>query len=372
HPRLVTALAARGILEPFAIQSRAIPDALTGRDILGRAQTGSGKTLAFGLPLLTRLAASTQPRQQKAPRALILVPTRELAQQVADVLAPLGQAVGVSIATVYGGVPIGRQIDQVRHADVVVATPGRLGDLIERRACTLARVEITVLDEADHMADLGFLPAVTRLLDQTPADGQRMFFSATLDRGVGQLVTRYVTAPALHAVPQAAESTPAEHSILVVRAEDKVPVAAEIASRPGRTLFFVRTKHGADRLAKQLSRAGGGAGGLHRKTTPRQRSRPGIPGSWWPPTSPPAASTSTTWTWSCTSTRPRTTRTTCTAPGARPGPAPPARSSRWPSAGRSANCSGCTRPPRSRPPGTTSPPGTTRSASSRPRAPRSR
>jgi superfamily II DNA/RNA helicase len=273
HPRLVSALAARGILKPFAIQSRAIPDALTGRDILGRAQTGSGKTLAFGLPLLTRLAASTQPRQQKAPRALVLVPTRELAQQVADVLTPLGQTVGVSIATVYGGVPIGRQIDQVRRADVVVATPGRLTDLIERQACTLARTEITVLDEADHMADLGFLPAVTRLLDQTPADGQRMFFSATLDRGVGQLVTKYVTSPALHAVPEAAESTPAEHSILVLRAEDKVPVATEIASRPGRTLFFVRTKHGADRLAKQLSRAGVGAAAIHGNRTQNQRQR---------------------------------------------------------------------------------------------------
>jgi len=273
HPRLVTALAARGILEPFAIQSRAVPDALTGRDILGRAQTGSGKTLAFGLPLLTRLAASTQPRQQKAPRALVLVPTRELAQQVADVLTPLGQTVGVSIATVYGGVPIGRQIDQVRRADVVVATPGRLIDLIERHACTLARTEITVLDEADHMADLGFLPAVTRLLDQTPADGQRMFFSATLDRGVGQLVAKYVTSPALHAVPEAAESTPAEHSILVLRAEDKVPVAAEIASRPGRTLFFVRTKHGADRLAKQLSRAGVAAAAIHGNRTQNQRQR---------------------------------------------------------------------------------------------------
>jgi superfamily II DNA/RNA helicase len=273
HPRLVTALASRGILEPFAIQSRALPDALTGRDILGRAQTGSGKTLAFGLPLLTRLAASTASSQQKAPRALVLVPTRELAQQVADVLTPLGQTVGVSIATVYGGVPIGRQIDQVRRADVVVATPGRLTDLIERHACTLARIEITVLDEADHMADLGFLPAVTRLLDQTPGDGQRMFFSATLDRGVARLVTKYVTSPALHAVPETAESTPAEHSILVLRAEDKVPVATEIASRPGRTLFFVRTKHGADRLAKQLSTAGVGAAAIHGNRTQSQRQR---------------------------------------------------------------------------------------------------
>ena len=273
HPRVVTALAAQGILAPFAIQTGAIPDALAGRDILGRAQTGSGKTLAFGLPLLTRLAASAPPRQQKAPRALVLVPTRELAQQVADVLTPLGQAIGVSVATVYGGVAIGRQTDQVRRADVVVATPGRLTDLIERHACTLARVEITVLDEADHMADLGFLPAVTWLLDQTPADGQRMFFSATLDRGVGRLVTRYVTNPALHALPEAAESTPAEHSILVLRSEDKVPVATEIASRPGRTLFFVRTKHGADRLAKQLDRAGVGAEAIHGNRSQSQRQR---------------------------------------------------------------------------------------------------
>jgi superfamily II DNA/RNA helicase len=273
HPRVVAALAAGGILEPFAIQARALPDALAGRDILGRAQTGSGKTLAFSLPLLNRLAASTSPREQKSPRALVLVPTRELAQQVADVLAPLGRGVGVSIATVYGGVSIGRQIDQVRHADVVVATPGRLGDLIERRACTLGRVEITVLDEADHMADLGFLPAVTRLLDQTPADGQRMFFSATLDRGVGKLVTRYVTSPALHAVPEAVESTPAEHSVLVLRAEEKLPVAAEIAARPGRTLFFVRTKHGADRLVKQLDRVGVGAAAIHGNRSQGQRQR---------------------------------------------------------------------------------------------------
>src|SRR6516164_3041479 len=252
-PRLVRALAARDIREPFAIQARALPDALAGRDVLGRAQTGSGKTLAFGLPLLTRLAGGTS--QPKAPRGLVLVPTRELAQQVADVLAPLGRCIGVSIATVYGGVSIGRQITRVRDADIVVATPGRLIDLLERHACTLSGIQVTVLDEADHMADLGFLPAVTRILDQTPPSGQRMLFSATLDRGVGQLVTAYIHDPALHAVTSSTDSGPAEHRVLVLSAEDKVPVAAEIASRPGRTLFFVRTKHGADRLAKQLSRA---------------------------------------------------------------------------------------------------------------------
>ena len=271
--RLVSALAAHGIQEPFAIQARVLPDALAGRSVLGRAQTGSGKTLAFGLALLTRLAATPSPRKQKEPRGLVLVPTRELAKQVADVLAPLGRRVGVTTATVYGGVSIGRQIDAVRDADIVVATPGRLIDLIERNACRLSGIEITVLDEADHMADLGFMPAVTRILDDTPPGGQRMFFSATLDRGVGQLVTSYVSDPALHAVPAAVDCGPAEHSVLVLSAQDKVPVAAEIASRPGRTLFFVRTKHGADRLAKQLVRAGVGADAIHGDRNQNQRQR---------------------------------------------------------------------------------------------------
>ena len=271
--RIVSALAAQGIQEPFAIQARALPDALAGRSILGRAQTGSGKTLAFGLALLTRLAATDAPRQQKTPRALILVPTRELAQQVADVLAPLGRRVGVNTATVYGGVSIGRQIDRVRDADLVVATPGRLIDLMERGACRLGGIEITVIDEADHMADLGFLPAVTRILDATPPGGQRMLFSATLDRGVGQLVTSYVSDPALHAVPTAVDSSLAEHRMLVLSAQDKVPVATEIASREGRTLFFVRTKHGADRLAKQLGRAGISAAAIHGDRNQNQRQR---------------------------------------------------------------------------------------------------
>ncbi len=270
-PRLVRALAAGDIREPFAIQARALPDALAGRDVLGRAQTGSGKTLAFGLPLLTRLAAGRG--REKAPRGLILVPTRELAQQVADALAPLGRSIGVSITTVYGGVSISRQIARVRNADIVVATPGRLIDLLERRACTLSDIQVTVLDEADHMADLGFMPAVTRILDETPAGCQRMFFSATLDRGVGQLVTSYIRDPALHAVTSSTDSGPAEHRVLVLSAQDKVPVAAEIASRPGRTLFFVRTKHGADRLAKQLSRAGVEAEAIHGDRNQNQRQR---------------------------------------------------------------------------------------------------
>jgi superfamily II DNA/RNA helicase len=274
--RLITALAGRGIGAPFAIQARALPDALAGRDVLGRAQTGSGKTLAFGLPMLTRVAESSRGSERgRAPRGLVLVPTRELAQQVADVLTPLGRSLGVSVTTVYGGVPIGRQITRVRDGvDIIVATPGRLIDLLDRQVCTLTGIGITVLDEADHMADLGFLPAVTRILDETPASGQRLLFSATLDRRVGQLVTRYLTDPALHAVAQQeASGSAAEHSVLVMHAEDKIPVATEIASRPARTLFFVRTKHGADRLARQLTRAGVAAEAIHGNRNQKQRQR---------------------------------------------------------------------------------------------------
>jgi superfamily II DNA/RNA helicase len=277
---VVTALAAQGIDAPFAIQARALPDALAGRDVLGRAQTGSGKTLAFGLPMLTRLAAGTgqpagRPAPGRAPRGLVLVPTRELARQVAEVLAPLGRPVRVTVTTVYGGAPIGRQIDQLRRGtDIVVATPGRLIDLMERHAITLGQVEITVLDEADHMADLGFLPAVTRLLDDVPAGGQRMLFSATLDHDVDRLVTRYLAEPAVHAVaPVAAAAHAAVHQLFVLPAQDKLAVAAEIAARPGRTLFFVRTKHGADRLAKQLTRGGAEAAAIHGNLNQNQRQR---------------------------------------------------------------------------------------------------
>src|ERR1022692_3517395 len=272
---LVGALAARGIHEPFAIQARALPDALAGRDVLGRAQTGSGKTLAFGLAVLARLAVSGGRRHEKAPRGLVLVPTRELAEQVAEVLEPLGRSIGVTVTTVYGGVSIGRQIDRIRRGvDLVVATPGRLIDLLDRGACTLDEIEVTVLDEADHMADLGFMPAVTRILDATPAGGQRLLFSATLDRGVAQLVMSYLSDPAVCAVAnEEIENGTAEHSMLVLSAGDKVQVAAEIASRPARTLFFVRTKHGADRLAKQFSRAGVEAAAIHGNLNQNQRRR---------------------------------------------------------------------------------------------------
>ena len=252
----------------------ALVDALAGRDVCGKAKTGSGKTLAFGVPLLQRTKArpATEPGR---PRALVLVPTRELAVQVAEVLEPLGRSIDVSVTTVYGGVSIGRQIDRMRRGvDLVVATPGRLIDLLDRGACTLDDIEITVLDEADHMADLGFMPAVTRILDATPAGGQRLLFSATLDRGVGQLVMTYLSDPALCAVAVTeVDNGTAEHSMLVLPAGDKVQVAAEIASRPARTLFFVRTKHGADRLARQFDRAGVAAAAIHGNLNQNQRRR---------------------------------------------------------------------------------------------------
>jgi superfamily II DNA/RNA helicase len=273
--RLVRALADQQITAPFAIQARALSDGLAGRDVLGRAETGSGKTLAFGLPILSRIAGGSERLRKKAPRGLILVPTRELAEQVADVLRPLGRSLGLLVTTVYGGVSIGQQIDRLRRgADVVVATPGRLIDLLERQACTLADIQVTVLDEADHMADLGFLPSVTRIMDLTPAAGQRLLFSATLDRAVERLVQSYLTDPALHAVqPQVISGGAAEHTVLVLEAADKVAVAAEMAGRAARTLFFVRTRHGADRLARQLDRAGIPAGAIHGDRNQSQRQR---------------------------------------------------------------------------------------------------
>ncbi len=272
---LVTGLHRRGLVAPFAIQARTLPDALAGRDILGRAQTGSGKTLAFGLPMLARLADTVGSRGERAPRGLVLVPTRELARQVADVLAPLGHSVGVRLTTVYGGASMGKQIDALRRGvDLVVATPGRLIDLMERGAVRLDRVVISVLDEADHMADLGFLPAVTQILDETSQGSQRMLFSATLDRGVDKLVTRYLNDPAIHAVASANSPVElADHRVFVMPASDKVSIAAEMAGRPGRTLFFVRTKHGADRLAQQLSRAGAPAAAIHGNLNQNQRQR---------------------------------------------------------------------------------------------------
>ncbi|WP_433530874.1 DEAD/DEAH box helicase [Micromonospora sp. CA-263727] len=271
---LVGALARQGITTPFEIQRATVPDALAGRDVLGRGQTGSGKTLAFGLPLLARVADSGRARPLR-PRALVLVPTRELAMQVNDALMPLGKAVGVFLKTAVGGVPYDRQIDALRRGvEIVVATPGRLADLIARGVCQLDDVEITVLDEADQMADMGFLPEVTELLAKTPADAQRLLFSATLDNDVDALVQRFMTDPVTHstAPPTAAVST-MDHHLLLIPPHDKFPVTASIAARAGRTIVFARTQLGVDRLVGQLAAVGVRAGGLHGGKTQRMRTR---------------------------------------------------------------------------------------------------
>jgi superfamily II DNA/RNA helicase len=272
---LLTGLQRRGISTPFPIQSKTLPDALAGRDLLGRAETGSGKTLAFGLPMLARLMADRTRRSPGAPAGLVLVPTRELAGQVQDALSPLGQPNGVRVLAVYGGASMGRQISALRRGvDLLVATPGRLLDLIRQGECNLGSVEITAIDEADHMADLGFLPDVTTILDMTVPGGQRLLFSATLDRGVDRLARAYLTDPVAIAVASA--STPVtgmDHLAFTVRHEDKVPVLGQIVSRPARTLVFVRTKHGADRLAKQLAREGTEAGAIHGNLAQNARQR---------------------------------------------------------------------------------------------------
>ncbi|PZF83687.1 RNA helicase [Micromonospora endophytica] len=271
---LVRALARQGITAPFEIQRATVPDALAGRDVLGRGQTGSGKTLAFGLPLLARVADAGRARPMH-PRALVLVPTRELAMQVNDALLPLGKAVGVFLKTAVGGVPYDRQIDALRRGvEIVVATPGRLADLIARGVCRLDDVAITVLDEADQMADMGFLPEVTELLAKTPADAQRLLFSATLDGDVDALVKRFMTDPVTHstAPPTAAVST-MDHHLLLIPPRDKFPVTAAIAARAGRTIVFARTQLGVDRLVTQLAAVGVRAGGLHGGKTQRMRTR---------------------------------------------------------------------------------------------------
>ncbi|GLY22409.1 RNA helicase [Micromonospora sp. NBRC 101691] len=271
---LVRALARQGITTPFEIQRATMPDALAGRDVLGRGQTGSGKTLAFGLPLLARVADGDRARPLH-PRALVLVPTRELAMQVNDALVPLGKAVGVFLKTAVGGVPYDRQIDALRRGvEIIVATPGRLGDLISRQVCHLDDVEITVLDEADQMADMGFLPEVTELLAKTPANAQRLLFSATLDNDVDSLVKRFMTDPVTHSTaPATAAVSTMDHHLLLIPPHDKFAVAASIAARPGRTMMFARTQLGVDRLVEQLGAVGVRAGGLHGGKTQRMRTR---------------------------------------------------------------------------------------------------
>ena len=259
---LVAALAAEGITTPFPIQAATLPDALSGRDILGRGQTGSGKTLGFCIPLAAGLADGYTSACR--PRGLVLVPTRELASQVHAVLAPLAESVGLTVATIYGGVPQRPQVAKLRaRADIVVACPGRLADLIEQGHCQLGDVEISVLDEADHMADLGFLPVVRRLLDMTPPDGQRMLFSATLDAAVDILARRFMNQPVHHDVGRIETPVTMVHHLLTVTPTDRVGVVAALTGGSGRSLVFTRTKHAARRLARQLTTSGIPAAELH-------------------------------------------------------------------------------------------------------------
>ncbi|MGI8697525.1 MAG: DEAD/DEAH box helicase [Mycobacteriales bacterium] len=273
--QLVDELAARDVLTPFPIQAATLPDALAGADVLGRGRTGSGKTLAFALPVVTRLMSSRSSRRPARPRALILVPTRELATQVAAVITPLARTAGLHAITILGGVAQARQTSALRSGvDIVIACPGRLEDLIAQRQCALDGVEITVLDEADHMADLGFLPAVRRILDLTPKRCQRMLFSATLDSGVDVLVRRYLHQPRTHEVDSAAEQiVTMTHHVLTVEHTDKAPTVRALAGGQQRSLLFTRTKHGARKLAQQLTKDGIPAVDLHGNLAQNARER---------------------------------------------------------------------------------------------------
>jgi superfamily II DNA/RNA helicase len=271
--RLSTVLARQGIEIPTPIQAATLPDSFAGRDVLGRGRTGSGKTLAFGLALLSRTAG--QRAEPRRPLALILVPTRELAQQVTGALTPYAQALRLRLAAVVGGMSIGRQAQALgRGAEVVVATPGRLSDLIGRGDCRLDQVRITVLDEADQMTDMGFMPQVTALLDQVQPDGQRMLFSATLDRNVDRLVRTYLTDPVTHSVdPSAGAVTTMEHHVLHIADADKNATTVRIAARDGRVIMFLATKHAADRLVRDLLASGIRAAALHGGKSQPQRTR---------------------------------------------------------------------------------------------------
>lgn len=271
---LLTTLTAQGVTTPFPIQAATLPNSLAGRDVLARGRTGSGKTLAFGLALLARTAGLRA--EPKAPLALVLVPTRELAQQVTDALTPYAAAVNLRLATVVGGLSITKQAGALRRgAEVVVASPGRLNDLVERGDCVLGDVRITVLDEADQMTDMGFLPQITKLIRQVRPDGQRMLFSATLDRTIDRLVQQFLTDPVVHSVdPSAGAVTTMEHHVLHLQDEtDKKAVTTRIAARDGRVILFLDTKRSADRLAKRLLAVGVRAAALHGGRSQPQRNR---------------------------------------------------------------------------------------------------
>ena len=271
--KLIQSLATRGILTPFPIQEKTLPDTLAGRDVLGRGKTGSGKTLAFSLPMVTRIAAM---QRRGRPTGLVLAPTRELATQIAATLAPLAATHNLKVTTIFGGVPQNRQVSALRAGvDIVVACPGRLEDLMRQRVISLDAVEVTVVDEADHMADLGFLPGVTRILAATPAGGQRLLFSATLDNGVDKLVKRFLRNPVTHSVDEVHSPVPemTHHVFYVAGASAKKDLVHHLASGTGRRLLFMRTKHQARKLAKQLTESGVPSVDLHGNLSQNARDR---------------------------------------------------------------------------------------------------
>ena len=272
---LVRVLADQNITTPTPIQAATLADSIDGRDVLGRGRTGSGKTYAFLLPLVTRLSVSPAPRRARSPRALILAPTRELVGQIDAALAPLARVAGMTSVTIFGGVSQQPQVRALRSGvDVVIACPGRLEDLIQQGECRLSEVEITVLDEADHMADLGFLPAVQRLLAQTPPGGQRLLFSATLDAAVDGLVKRYLSRPATHQADSVQNPVATmDHHVLHIPSAQRSPVLADLASAPGRTVLFTRTKSRAKALARQLNAQGIPAVELHGNLNQNARAR---------------------------------------------------------------------------------------------------
>jgi superfamily II DNA/RNA helicase len=272
---LTAILAANGITTPTPIQAATLPDSLAGRDVLGRGRTGSGKTYAFLLPLLARLAQSGTRRTAKRPRALILAPTRELVTQINTAMAPLAKVVGMTSHTIFGGVGQNPQVQALRAGvDVIVATPGRLEDLMGQGHIVLDQVEVTIIDEADHMSDLGFLPAVRRIMDATPRTGQRMLFSATLDGAVNVLVKRFMTSPVTHEA-DSAQSPVAKmsHHVLHVSSDGHLPVLLDLTAAPGRTVVFTRTKHRAKKLARQLNASGVPAVELHGNLSQNARTR---------------------------------------------------------------------------------------------------
>ena len=275
--KIAAVLSAQGIDTPFPIQVDSLPDTLAGRDVLGRGKTGSGKTLAFGIPMVARLAVSSNSNQgMRKPRGLVLAPTRELATQITNALQPLASAMDLRVTTIFGGVPQKKQVQALRDGvEIIVATPGRLEDLMAQGILKLDAIEITVLDEADHMADLGFLPGVTRILNATPRGGQRLLFSATLDNGVKKLVDKFLQNQVMHAVDEAnSPVTQMTHHVLEASdAEAKKRLVYALASGTGRRILFMRTKHHAKKLAKALTQAGIPAVDLHGNLSQAARDR---------------------------------------------------------------------------------------------------